>query len=83
MFRFVELPENNQKHLDEKAKVKFKIMSLKVKEDIDYVPELVRMCSNARDLFVLARRYRVLLSLLCVFFCILNVCSLMNKRMKL
>ncbi|KAL5548028.1 hypothetical protein UlMin_003259 [Ulmus minor] len=40
VFRFVEHPESNQKHLDQRAKVKFKIMSLKVKEDIDYVPEL-------------------------------------------
>lgn len=43
MFRFVEKPENNEKHLDSKTKVKFKIVSLKVKAGIDYVPELVRL----------------------------------------
>ncbi|GAB2301131.1 Vesicle-associated protein 4-2 [Dionaea muscipula] len=35
VFKFVEHPENN-----EKSKVKFKIMSLKVKGPMDYVPEL-------------------------------------------
>ncbi|XP_048441753.1 vesicle-associated protein 4-1 isoform X1 [Pyrus x bretschneideri] len=40
VFRFVEQPENNEKHLDQKTKVKFKIMSLKVNAGIDYVPEL-------------------------------------------
>lgn len=35
----MELPENNEKN--QKRKVKFKIMSLKVKEGTDYVPELV------------------------------------------
>ena len=36
----MEHPENNEKLLDQKNKVKFKIMSLKVKEGVDYVPEL-------------------------------------------
>ncbi|KAK1582064.1 hypothetical protein Q3G72_011511 [Acer saccharum] len=43
VFKFVELPENNEKlPLDQKSKIKdkFKIMSLKVKAGIDYVPEL-------------------------------------------
>ncbi|KAJ8630805.1 hypothetical protein MRB53_024128 [Persea americana] len=40
VFKFVEHPENNEKHSDQKSKVKFKIMSLKVKEGMDYVPEL-------------------------------------------
>ncbi|XAR56596.1 hypothetical protein NMG60_11037143 [Bertholletia excelsa] len=40
VFKFVEQPENNEKQLDQKRKVKFKIMSLKVKEGMDYVPEL-------------------------------------------
>ncbi|KAL3509513.1 hypothetical protein ACH5RR_028914 [Cinchona calisaya] len=41
VFKFVEPPENNNEKLDGlKCRVKFKIMSLKVKEDIDYVPEL-------------------------------------------
>lgn len=40
VFKFVEPPENNEKPIDRKKKVKFKIMSLKVKGVIDYVPEL-------------------------------------------
>ncbi|EEF36602.1 structural molecule, putative [Ricinus communis] len=40
VFKFVELPENNEKVIDQKSKVKFKIMSLKVKGGIEYVPEL-------------------------------------------
>lgn len=44
VFKFVELPENNEKLVDQKSKVKFKIMSLKVKGPMDYVPELV--CSS-------------------------------------
>ncbi|WCJ32103.1 Vesicle-associated protein 4-1 [Euphorbia peplus] len=40
VFKFVELPENNEKVLGQKSRVKFKIMSLKVKGDIEYVPEL-------------------------------------------
>jgi len=38
VFKFVEQPENNEK--PEKSKLKFKIMSLKVKGVTDYVPEL-------------------------------------------
>lgn len=41
VFKFVEPPENNEKHVDHKRRVKFKIVSLKVKGDMDYVPELV------------------------------------------
>ncbi|KAL7211939.1 hypothetical protein ACSBR2_014741 [Camellia fascicularis] len=40
VFKFVEPPENNEKPLDQKSKVKFKIMSLKVKGVMDYAPEL-------------------------------------------
>jgi hypothetical protein len=40
VFKFVEHPENNEKPLD-KCKVKFKIVSLKVKGPVEYVPELV------------------------------------------
>ncbi|XP_074582587.1 vesicle-associated protein 4-1-like isoform X2 [Curcuma longa] len=40
VFKFVEHPENNVKALDQKTKVKFKIVSLKVKEQMEYVPEL-------------------------------------------
>ena len=51
VFKFVEHPENNEKQADQKSKVKFKIMSLKVKEVMDYVPELV---SNSLPFFLLA-----------------------------
>lgn len=40
VFKFVELPENNEKPVDQKSRLKFKIMSLKVKGTMDYVPEL-------------------------------------------
>ena len=44
VFKFVEVPENNEKPMDQKNnRVKFKIMSLKVKGRMDYVPELVRL----------------------------------------
>lgn len=41
VFKFVEHPENNEKPMDQKSRVKFKIMSLKVKGPVDYVSELV------------------------------------------
>ncbi|WRX15212.1 Major sperm protein (MSP) domain - like 4 [Theobroma cacao] len=40
VFKFVEPPENNEKPMEQKSRVKFKIMSLKVKGETDYVPEL-------------------------------------------
>ncbi|CAN1844091.1 Vesicle-associated protein 4-2 [Linum perenne] len=41
VFKFVEPPENNEKQvLDVKSRVKFKIVSLKVKGEMEYVPEL-------------------------------------------
>ncbi|KAJ6364096.1 hypothetical protein OIU76_029106 [Salix suchowensis] len=40
VFKFVEHPENNEKPMEQKTRVKFKIMSLKVKGAMDYVPEL-------------------------------------------
>ncbi|XP_059282122.1 vesicle-associated protein 4-3-like isoform X2 [Lycium ferocissimum] len=40
VFKFVEPPDNNEKQVAKKSRVKFKVMSLKVKEDVDYVPEL-------------------------------------------
>ncbi|KAL3503285.1 hypothetical protein ACH5RR_037734 [Cinchona calisaya] len=40
IFKFVEHPENNEKPMEQKSTVKFKIMSLKVKKGTDYVPEL-------------------------------------------
>ncbi|EXB89621.1 Vesicle-associated protein 4-1 [Morus notabilis] len=56
VFRFVEHPENSQKHLDQKTKVKFKIMSLKVKEDTEYAPELFE---EQKDDVVVERILRV------------------------
>ncbi|KAJ4837748.1 Vesicle-associated protein 4-2 [Turnera subulata] len=40
VFKFVEHPENNEKPMEQKSRVKFKIMSLKVKGVMDYVPEM-------------------------------------------
>ncbi|KAM7277388.1 hypothetical protein ACFE04_019254 [Oxalis oulophora] len=40
VFKFVEPPENNEKPTEQKSRVKFKIMSLKVKGETEYVPEL-------------------------------------------
>ncbi|KAJ6383392.1 hypothetical protein OIU78_026801 [Salix suchowensis] len=40
VFKFVEPPENNDRQLDQKSRVKFKIMSLKVKGEMEYVPEM-------------------------------------------
>lgn len=40
VFKFVEHPENNEKQFDQKCKVKFKIICLKVDGPMEYVPEL-------------------------------------------
>ncbi|KAL1567344.1 Vesicle-associated protein 4-2 [Salvia divinorum] len=40
VFKFVEPPENNEKPMDQKSTVKFKIMSLKVKGPTDYIHEM-------------------------------------------
>lgn len=56
VFKFVELPENNEKQSDQKSKVKFKIMSLKVKAGVDYVPELF---DEQKDQVVVERVLRV------------------------
>ncbi|XP_068668843.1 vesicle-associated protein 4-1-like [Aristolochia californica] len=40
VFKFVEHPENNERQTDQRSKDKFKILSLKVKAGIEYVPEL-------------------------------------------
>lgn len=55
VFKFVEAPENNERQpLDQKSKDKFKIMSLKVKGGIDYVPELVSHIGPLAKYFCLA-----------------------------
>ncbi|THF96092.1 hypothetical protein TEA_007441 [Camellia sinensis var. sinensis] len=40
LFKFVEQPENNGKQIGQRCRVKFKLMSLKVKGDMNYIPEL-------------------------------------------
>lgn len=40
VFKFVEPPEKGEKILGRKSMVKFKIMSLKVEVEMDYIPEL-------------------------------------------
>ncbi|KAK1396230.1 Vesicle-associated protein 4-2 [Heracleum sosnowskyi] len=40
VFKFVEPPEKGEKILGRKSRVKFKIMSLKVEVEVDYIPEL-------------------------------------------
>lgn len=56
VFKFIEVPENNAKRLDLRNKVKFKIMSLKVKAPMDYVPELF---DEQRDQVTVERILRV------------------------
>ncbi|KAK7272492.1 hypothetical protein RJT34_29117 [Clitoria ternatea] len=56
VFKFVEQPENTEKSSEQKNKVKFKIMSLKVKEEVDYVPELF---DEQKDLVTVERILRV------------------------
>ncbi|CAA0815931.1 Vesicle-associated protein 4-2 [Striga hermonthica] len=56
VFKFVENPENNEKPVNQKSKAKFKIMSLKVKEGTDYVPELF---DEQRDQVTVERILRV------------------------
>ncbi|KAA8523822.1 hypothetical protein F0562_010245 [Nyssa sinensis] len=57
VFKFVEHPENNEKQLvDQKSKDKFKIMSLKVKAGMDYVPELF---DEQKDQVIVERILRV------------------------
>ncbi|KAJ8761682.1 hypothetical protein K2173_004458 [Erythroxylum novogranatense] len=56
VFKFVEHPENNEKPMEQKSRVKFKILSLKVKGSMDYVPELF---DEQRDLVILEQILRV------------------------
>ena len=51
VFKFVEHPENNENVL-QKCKVKFKILSLKVKGPMEYAPELVSRFSCIFILFL-------------------------------
>ncbi|KAK9056986.1 hypothetical protein SSX86_024352 [Deinandra increscens subsp. villosa] len=57
VFKFVEQPDKNEKQLDQRSKVKFKIMSLKVKEGTDFVPELF---DEQKDEVVIERILRVI-----------------------
>ncbi|KAL8510374.1 hypothetical protein ACS0TY_017257 [Phlomoides rotata] len=56
VFKFVEHPEGNEKPVNLKRRVKFKIMSLKVKEGTEYVPELF---DEQRDQVIVERVLRV------------------------
>ncbi|KAM0063309.1 putative major sperm protein (MSP) [Helianthus debilis subsp. tardiflorus] len=56
VFKFVEQPDRNEKQLDQRSKVKFKIMSLKVNEGTDFVPELF---DEQKDEVVVERILRV------------------------
>ncbi|KAL6990940.1 Vesicle-associated protein 4-2 [Sarracenia purpurea var. burkii] len=56
VFKFVEHPENNEKQFDRKSKVKFKIVSLKVKGAMDYAPELF---DEQKDLVAVEQILRV------------------------
>ncbi|XP_073050423.1 vesicle-associated protein 4-1-like [Primulina eburnea] len=56
VFKFVEHPENNEKLINQKSRVKFKIMSLKVKQGSDYIPELF---DEQRDQVTVERILRV------------------------
>ncbi|XP_023535121.1 vesicle-associated protein 4-1-like [Cucurbita pepo subsp. pepo] len=57
VFRFVEHPENNGKPKDHKSKIKFKIMSLKVKGGTEYAPELF---DEQKDQVIVERILRVI-----------------------
>lgn len=57
VFKFVEKPDKNEKQPDKRCKVKFKIMSLKVKEGTDFVPE---MFDEQKDEVVIERILRVI-----------------------
>ncbi|KAM7278518.1 hypothetical protein ACFE04_005652 [Oxalis oulophora] len=57
VFKFVEQPENNEKPIEQKSKAKFKIMSLKVKAGIDYIPE---MFEEQREQVTVERILRVM-----------------------
>ncbi|XP_022937296.1 vesicle-associated protein 4-1-like [Cucurbita moschata] len=57
VFRFVEHPENNEKPKDHKSKIKFKIMSLKVKGGTEYAPELF---DEQKDRVIVERILRVI-----------------------
>ncbi|XP_078156992.1 vesicle-associated protein 4-1-like [Carex rostrata] len=56
VFKFVEHPENNENLLQQKCKVKFKILSLKVKGPMDYAPE---QFDEQKDQVVVERVLRV------------------------
>ncbi|KAL3741954.1 hypothetical protein ACJRO7_017435 [Eucalyptus globulus] len=57
VFKFVEHPENNEKPMNQKSRVKFKIMCLKVKGMMEYVPELF---DEQKDQVVVERILRVI-----------------------
>ncbi|GFZ06492.1 membrane-associated mannitol-induced [Actinidia rufa] len=70
VFKFVEHLENNEKLKEQKSRVKFKIMSLRVKGDIDYIPELF---DEQRDQVAVEKILRV------VFLDPQHPCSALDK----
>lgn len=52
MFKFVEPPENDEKPENQKSRVKFKIMSLKVNGQMDYVPEMVSDAAGVAEWYL-------------------------------
>ncbi|XP_075486508.1 vesicle-associated protein 4-1-like, partial [Primulina tabacum] len=56
VFKFVEHPENNEKPINQKSRVKFKMISLKVRKGTDYVPELF---DEQRDQVTVEHNFRV------------------------
>ncbi|KAF7839176.1 vesicle-associated protein 4-2 [Senna tora] len=57
LMKFIEQLENNEK--PEKSGLKFKIMSLKVKGAIDYVPELLSCLMNKKNQIIVEQILRV------------------------
>lgn len=52
VFKFVEPPENDEKPENQKSRVKFKIMSLKVNGQMDYVPEMVSDAAGVAEWYL-------------------------------
>lgn len=75
--KFVEHPEQNEKLVDQMSKVKFKIMSLKVKGPMDYIPDLV--CGTAS---VICFNCVFFFAYLIVLYNPLHTCFIFNLQQK-
>ncbi|KAG5233462.1 Intracellular trafficking, secretion, and vesicular transport [Salix suchowensis] len=83
VFKFVEPPENNDRQLDQKSRVKFKIMSLKVKGEMEYVPE---MFDEQKDQVAVEQILRVIFLdpiALALEFCFISVKALEKLKRQL